>query len=300
MKKSLYLLAFALSSTAIMTACSGGGDQKEADPNADTTEVAAEEEVWGFETMSGNYYQVPSPNELFSIIQGSGLPYKPELISTDQVNYSGRKTLALNFGRLTADIAYTATYEKFQESTQNFDQLRKIGNDLGISYVFDELMVNRVKNNMTNPDSLEIISTSSYQNIIAMLEENEEGGTLAIISTGGFIESIYILGHLIGEYKEGNPTIQRLADQKLVMENILDYLHVHEDDQNVQEVLNEIQPVADIFLNLDEEKVSENKTMEDGKVVLGGSKVIMTKQEFDNLKKAATEYRNSFAKPSQS
>ena len=140
----------------MLTSCGGDGSDNKVEPQIDSTLTDNQEsEMWGFDSMGGNSYQVPSPNELFGIIKESKLPYKDGLISTESVNYTSSKTQALNFGRLTADIAYTASFEKFQESIANFDNLRKVGDDLGISYVFDEFMVNRVKSNMDNADSLE-------------------------------------------------------------------------------------------------------------------------------------------------
>jgi hypothetical protein len=285
-----------------LASCGGSDEKKTGVPQEQEQPVLqeADPQHLGFGDEGGRTYSVPSPNELFSIIKEGKLPYKEGIISTDGVNYGSSTEQALNFGRLTADIAYTASYERFQESTANFDNLRKIGDELGISYVFDELMVNRVKDNMDNPDSLEVISTSSYQRIIGMLEENEKGSTLAIIATGGFVESIYILTNLIGEYEEGSETITRLADEKIVMENVIDYLKMYDDEERVQTVLKDIEPITNVFLNLQEvEKTIERKGDGD-KVVLGGTKVIMTKQEFEALKAAATEYRNSFANGSQS
>lgn len=285
-----------------LTACGGEDPKKDDTPAQDSATVVTDEqepEMFGFTANGGNTYTVPSPNELFSIIKTSKLPYQEGLISTEPVNYSSSKVQALNFGRLTADIAYTASYERFQESITNFDNLRKVGTDLGISYVFDEFMVSRVKSNMDNADSLEVISSSSYQRIIAQLEEAEKGSTLAIIAAGGFVESIYILSNMIGTYEKDNALIQRLADQKLVMENVLDYLHLFEDEARVQEVLTEIQGVSDVFLKLDEETVSPQKSEKANKTVLGGSRVIITADEFNQLKDAATTYRNSFSNANQ-
>ncbi|GAB4381144.1 MAG: hypothetical protein Kow0075_12830 [Salibacteraceae bacterium] len=295
--KQNFLTLFSIAFIGFATQSCGGETQtSQESEQPDSSTVVEVQETWGFSSHGGNSYQVPSPNELFAIIKGSNVPYKENLVNTEPVNYESRKTLALNFGRLTADIAYTSSYEKYQESMANFENLRRVGDQLGISYVFDELMVNRVKTNMANADSLEVISTESYQRIIQQLEENEAGSILAIIAAGGFVESVYILSNMVGEYTPDNPIIQRLADQKLVLENIIDYLNQYADeDERVQEVLTELQPISDIYLNMDEERISSQKATSNGKTILGGSRVIMTKDEFDRLKQAATEYRNTFS-----
>ncbi len=293
-------LSLILSGTVAILLSSCGGETEQSAPPQEEQAVIRPAEPLGFGDEGSQAYSVPSPNELFSIIKESKLPYKEGLINTESINYSTSKNQALNFGRLTADIAYTASYEKFQESMANFDNLRKIGSDLGIAYVFDEFMVNRVKDNMDNADSLEVISTNSYQRIIGMLEENEKASTLAIIAAGGFAESIYILTNLIGDYSENNEVIYRLADEKLVLENIVDYLTLHDDEDRVKEVISEMEAMTSIFMELSEEKISEEKTIKDHKVILGGSRVMMTEEQFNTLKEAATSFRNSFVNPSQS
>ena len=160
-------------------------------------------------------------------------------------------------------------------------------------------MVDRVKSNMDNADSLEVISSSSYQRIIGMLEEAEKGSTLAIIATGGFVESIYILTHMAPDFDAESDMIQRIADQKLVMENVLDYLNIFREEERVMDVLEELQGVSDVFLNLDEENISEQLSNEGGKTILGGNRIIITLEEFNELKAASAAYRNSFANPNQ-
>ncbi|MBT3648456.1 MAG: hypothetical protein HN542_09485 [Flavobacteriales bacterium] len=300
MKRRYISLLCSSSLLVMISSCGGETESNSQEADADSTVAEVETQSLGFDAQGGSSYAVPSPNELFSIIKDSHLPYVDGLVSTEQPNYETSKEQALNFGRLTADIAYTASYEKFQESITNFDNLRKIGNDLGISYVFDELLVNRFKSNMDNADSLEVISSGTYQSIIAQLEENEKGSTLAIIAAGGFVESIYLLTTLIGEYQDDDEIIQRLADQKLVMENVLDYLNLYAEEDRVIEVLEEVRGVSETFLNLEEEEVSESVDTEGGKVVLGGSRVIMTEAEFNTLKEAAASYRNNFANATKS
>ncbi len=295
MNKILKPIAILSILATTVVGCGGEGTEKKTDVTPEADSTAVEDQMFGMDVMSSNNYQVPSPNELFLIIKNSELEYKEGIVTSGAANYNSSKAQALNFGRLTADIAYSASYEKFQESIDNFENLRKLAGELGISYVFDELMVNRVKNNMDNADSLEMISNNSYINIVNLMEESGESVNLSIISAGGFVESIYILSELIGEYEEGSEVIQRLADQKLVMENILDYLNQHSDEAKVAEVVSELKPIADVFLNLKEGEAAATKSERDGKMVLSGGKIEMSKEEFDALKKAAKDYRDSFS-----
>jgi hypothetical protein len=84
------------------------------------------------------------------------------------------------------------------------------------------------------------------------------------------------------------------------MENVLDYLNLYAEEDRVIEVLEEVRGVSETFLNLEEEEVSESVDTEGGKVVLGGSRVIMTEAEFNTLKEAAASYRNNFANATKS
>ena len=79
------------------------------------------------------------------------------------------------------------------------------------------------------------------------------------------------------------------------MENVIALLDMYSDEERVQQVLNELRPVSEVYLNLDEEKVSAELTHKGDKNILGGSRVIMSKAEFAKLKEAASNYRNSFS-----
>ena len=104
---------------------------------------------------------------------------------------------------------------------------------------------------------------------------------------------------MVGEYDSENQMIQRIADQKIVMENITDYLNVFSDEPRIQEVQNEIQALADVFMNLDEETISEQVSKDGARTLLGGNRIIITADEFNELKTATANYRNSFTNPKQ-
>ena len=91
-----------------------------------------------------------------------------------------------------------------------------------------------------------------------------------------------------------------LSEGKLVLENVIDYLNLYSDEDRVLEVLDELKPVSDIFLNLKEVNTEAKVNAENEKMIIGGSQINMTEAEFNSLKEAATNYRNNFANASQS
>ena len=75
---------------------------------------------------------------------------------------------------------------------------------------------------------------------------------------------------------------------------MLKYCEVYKNDPNIKELLDEIEPVQVIFDNLKIVK-GETKTSRDksGKLIIsGGDRIMITKEQFNELKKATGEIRN--------
>jgi glutathionyl-hydroquinone reductase len=70
------------------------------------------------------YYQVPTPNELFMVIQSLNLSYNASLLnSPDNADkYTSKASQALNFGVYSADLALAAS---FKDATQRLFHILK-------------------------------------------------------------------------------------------------------------------------------------------------------------------------------
>lgn len=288
-----------LSIVALALGSCNGGSEGNADGDADLLDSVAAPEVDepAQKLPEPVYFQMPSPNDLFSLIKHNNLDYNPDLITIDMQSYGGSKAQALNFGRLTADIAYTSSFAKYQESISNFDNMRKLGNELGISYVFNEILVGRVKNNMDNSDSLTVITEQSYLNIVDMLEEHDKGSTLALIAAGGFVESLYLVLNLAGDYSDANTTVQSIADQKATFENLLGYLNKYEKDEDIRSVVTDLEAIKSTFesLQLQENGAAEISQNDKGRRILGGGgKITMTEAQFNALKEQVFALRTRY------
>lgn len=278
----------------MMTSC--GGD----DP---VVEEAIEEVVEEMPDENTTYYQIPSPDEMFDFIKQSGLPFNGELLNpiSNWDSYSDSKSQALNFGVYTADLAYTAAYKEFDETTKYFATVQKMSEPLGLNPAFDKALIERAQANLENEDSIVAITNTSYFAVIDYLENNEQGGRLGLIASSGWLETVYVTVNTINFLKDKD-AVDRLADQKLALDNLLDYLKKYESNADVSEVLvwfNELETVFSILSEVEDEKGSglSFKKKKGGKMVLGGgSSLSMSEEQFNAIKEKVNEIRNNIVK----
>jgi len=278
----------------MMTSC-GGGDPVVEKPIEESIELVQEENI--------TYYQIPSPDEMLGFIKACGLAFNGELLSDirNYDSYTDPKMQALNFGVYSADLAYSAIYDEFGEMGKYFTTIQKMTEPLGLDGAFDESLQVRVQANLENADSLVVITNTSYFAIITYLENNDQGDILGLIASAGWLETVYITVNTI-DYLKDKDAVNRLSDQKLTLDNLLDYLASYKSDANVAEALVWFNQLEAVFANLSEQKDESGaeltlKKKKNGKMVLGGgSSITMSKDQFNAIKDKVNEIRNKIVK----
>lgn len=288
-----------VSSVALLSGCGGNEDPSNDEHSTkvvedDSTDV---EEVQHMDIDPEMTYSVPTPNELFAIIKETGVAFDQSILNDPEKadNYTSKKLQALNFGVYSADLAFVSSYEQGAVVLKYFKTVRDLSDKMGISSAFDETVFKRVEDNINSgagSDSLLTLSNDTYFQAYSYLEENERGSTLALIVLGGWIESVYIMTNL-SEYEEGSSLVERIGEQKLTFENLMGFLMKYQDDEDVLSVMEELMDVENLLVGLDEEEVGDAQTtQEDGMFVLsGGTKIIVTKEQFNELKSLITDLR---------
>jgi hypothetical protein len=279
---------------ALLTSC-GGEDPIVEEAIEDVVEDVVPE---GNET----YYQIPSPDEMFGFIKESGLAFNAELLNSvkNADSYSDPKMQALNFGIYSADLAYTAAFQEFNETTKYFGTVQKMAEPIGITGAFDKSLIERATANLDNADSLVSITNTSYFAVVQYLEQNDQGDKLGIIASAGWLETVYIIANSIDYAKDKN-AVDRLADQKLALDNLLDYMSAYKDNADVAEVLTWFNELELVFANLSESESKGSgisfKKKESGKMVLGGgSSISITEEQFNAIRDKVNEIRNNIVK----
>lgn len=292
-KKFIKHTSLALLTTSIALSCTSNIDVDSVEPVADSVQTEVVETESSDEPVIE--YSVPTPNELFEIIKSQDVHLNIDLVNdiANKDSYIDTKSKAINFGVYSADIGYMSCFEHNLEFLTYAKVIEDIGTDLGISDVFDSGLMSRIENNSGNSDSLFIISNETYFDSYQYLEENNKGNELALIISGGFIESLYIITNLAGDYSADNPIIEKIGGQKVVLENIIDFCSTYMEDESVSEIMLDLDELGQVYeANMDFIEESSSITSEDDIVTLsGGGHFEMNEKAFTAIKGKIIEIR---------
>jgi hypothetical protein len=128
--------------------------------------------------------------------------------------------------------------------------MQQLAKELGIPEDFFEASADRLEKNITNKDSLIKIANEVYVTTDNFLKENERYTTAAMIIVGGWVEAVYIAIDVAIESEDAE-IIERLADQKYSLNNLISMLSDYKDNEIIQEYLVELNKIKKQFDKLD-------------------------------------------------
>lgn len=244
------------------------------------------------------FVQVPSPGEMLTFIKMVG-GAKNKNISflnspANQKNYTDNKAKALNFGIYSCDLSYCSIFEIGSEALKYFKTVKVMGDEIGVSTAIKPEILKRLESNIGSSDSLGLITDDVYFNSFEALEESKQGSTLALVVAGGWLESIFIATNL-AKYEANSAVIDRLADQKYTLENLVEFLKKHEADANVASVKKDFDGLLDEF-NKIKEKDAQDAKANDSKTTTfkGGKQLVITEEIYKSIVAKIKAVRNSY------
>jgi hypothetical protein len=256
--------------------------------NEPVKDVVQEIGIDQMEEVKEIYYRFPSPDEMLSFINKEKLAFNNRYLhSVDKSkSFLDSRSQALNLGIYVADLAYITLFQRQKEVLDYFQVIYGLSDKLHIASAFDVNLMRRFENNLKNVDSLKTLTDVAITNITDYLVKNDKEKTFAIISIGGYIESLYLAFNIVGTYDEKNPFIQRISDQKLVLNNLINYSLVYSSDPNVSAAIKLLHPLRSCYNEL---VVTETETVvnkdKDGKLIIsGGQKITITNEQYRKLK----------------
>lgn len=295
MKKTYFKPLVAITALAVTFTACGGGDTTGNDSLA-TNDSATDTDTT---VVVQQFAQVPSPGEMFSFMKMVGAQNaKGDILNPadNQKKYESKKAQGLNFGVYAADMLYCSTFGLGSQALKYFATVKTMGDKLQVSTAITKADEDRINKNIGNSDTLAAISNDKYYSAFANMESNQRGGDLSLMLAGGWIESMYLMNSMVKDFDKDAKAVSRIAEQQYALNNLSEYMTKYESNPDVASVLTQINALKQLFDGIQSGGASENgMAAKNGKRVLGGgSKLSMTKEQFEAIKAKVTEIRTSF------
>ena len=297
--KKIILFANAIALTAFLSAC--GNSKENADVTTATDTTAVDSSAMMASDEPQEFISIPSPDEMFSFMKAVGGAGKSttHLNNPDNYkNYVDTKSKALNFGIYATDFLCCSTFDYGTEGLKYFVNVKKLGDDLGISGAISESTTDRIKKNIGQNDSLTSISNTLYYSAISELEKSDKANVLALVIVGGWIESVNLVTNMIKKFDANDPAIERIAEQKYTLDNLLAYVDKYKEDANVMAVTAQLNELKGLYDQLKEESTTGAMASKGGKKVLGGgTKITITEEQYKAIAEKVKNIHDSFTMP---
>ncbi|OFX42868.1 MAG: hypothetical protein A2W97_01780 [Bacteroidetes bacterium GWE2_40_63] len=229
-----------------LSACSGGGNKKKSGDIEIPDEIFGDDKplMISQEAMGDIIDNISSPVEMAALLKSTGVPFSQKLLaSTDRVDdLNTNFKQALNLGVYGCDLGYLNMYEKTGSVINNMTAIKSLANELRIGQFFDFNTIKRLATNNENLDSLMYISVSSFNNMDEYLRQTNRSNISSLIVTGMWVEGMYLATQVAKE-APNKEVVERIADQKLVLNDLILILKNYKADSNFDVLVKEIEKI---------------------------------------------------------
>ena len=277
-KSKYFVLLFLVFSVFIAQSCSNEAEDDE----------LKNKEIQAVKVFSDKSYILPSPLQIAKIFKKAGLIYSPELLNpTENLNkYNTQITRALALGTYSADITYCVINQKSQESFKYLNTIKKLTDDLGMSSAFsDDNFFERFEQNITNEDSLYNILEEFQIRFDDYFVKNEDQQLAVLIFSGAWLESMNF-GVFSSQDNASKAVAVRLAEQYLVLNNLLKAIKMNQKDKVYDELIADFEEINKSFENFNFIKSGGNNKEEESL-----REMILTEEEVNTLSRIIKEKR---------
>lgn len=289
---STYKLIIALSLSVLLWGCGGKtSDQLQLEDTNEYNKISDKDK----RKIEQMIYSIPSPVQAALLLEKTGARYDNLFLnSTTKVSsYQTTPQIALNIGVYGADLAYVNVYKKHVEALKYFSTIQKLGDKIGIGYVFTPELIRRFEQNQNNQDSLIGITTESFTEVNAYLKKNQQDELIAFMLVGGWIEALYISCQIW----EANPNKEiaiLIAEQKFSLNDIMEILHTSPQTPEIKDIAEELKQLRKHYdhikaaYNYQKTELKKEKKLA---VIQNQTKLTYTDKDIKNISKTITKIR---------
>ncbi len=245
-KKLLYALSFLMISMAVIfSSCKGktktaDQDQVVAD-SLNKTLLATE--------VGEVLYPLPTPFEMTKMLNDIGATYSTKnLNSTSKVEkYFKESQKAVNLGIYGADLAYVSTYQQQQDIQVYLNAIKKLADQLGITYDYSKLFSDEYKEKFNNKDSLTNIVTNTIYDTYYYLDQKSNPDLAVTMVTGMWVELMYIGTNISQDSYNYTGLVNIISKQKASYEKVMELLSGRNANADIKSLETKLQVLKPAF-----------------------------------------------------
>lgn len=216
----IHILLYALVILAV--ACSGGSDR---DKSTSMREVYKPDTLSFLIKFESSLFPMPSPYQVAHLVKQHGIPFYENLPNKpdNARKYTTAFKKALNLGVYGTNLSYLNIYDRTPQTITYLGVIKRLSEELNITPAFDSEFFASIEKNINSKDSLLVLMSRTYRKADSYLRENDRTEVGALILTGGWVESVYILTRIV----KSNPNreiINRIGEQKHPLDNLIEIL----------------------------------------------------------------------------
>ncbi|MDY0201701.1 MAG: hypothetical protein WC951_12370 [Bacteroidales bacterium] len=249
-KGLLLFTSFALLFAAV--SCGGGAKQAE-----NGQAVESKEEAF----KSATKYPIPTAFEVVKLLNKAGASYilsiNNPIENVDK--YFTEKSKALNLGVYGVNLSYASTYQMKQETMNYLNVSKKLIEELQITSAFNKDFAEKVEANLDNKDELiQIITDSFYDTYEFLLNEGKDNVSLLVMA-GSWVEGLYLTTQIAVVSDNNEDFLKVIANQKEPLTKLYELMELAADDKAIAEIMVTLQPLKDIFDEVDAENITDTQ-----------------------------------------
>ncbi|NOY38588.1 MAG: hypothetical protein GXO83_13560 [Chlorobi bacterium] len=244
-RKPSFLFLFFLLLIFVFSGCKQRGTHSSADSLQ--KEIQVKESIQ--KQVEEFIYPLPTTYEVVQMLQDIGIPYIIGISNpTEEAShYLTAKSQAYNIGVYSADLSYASVYNMQQDVMLYLETVKKLGDDLGLTAVYNEDLFNAIEQNLNNKDTLVNLLSGALFDSYNQLNQNGKGSLSHLMVAGGWIEALFITTHVSATAYNNYELVKIIFEQKSSLNKLLDIINEKRQNKDIAELIAWLQPLKKVY-----------------------------------------------------
>lgn len=197
-------------------------------------------------------YNFPTPLEMAGMLEKAKAGYFFDITNSPDniVKYNTEMSKALNLGIYSADLSYSVTYNRIDETNKFLACTSKLADELGIAGVYDKSLTEKVIKNKNNNEELIALINNLFRQSNDFLSKNNRNQVAVLIASGGFAEGVFLAASLAEvAVRDNSKIVAVIAAQKDNYDKLMMLLSAYNSDPEMKSLADNMAALQSVWTN---------------------------------------------------